>query len=219
MDDCRIGESTYSIAYLRELAAWAVAGDSASRPARIKCAAWVLCMQPGDVLIQRDDGKLEFFVKRLWGGPTDYMVIPAPRPGNEAFWPPFAWYHDAKKALDDAYLGRGSTAANGATVAGTGNDASARPPLPPDQEWAEYDMLHAALHYYPAGGLASKGIGDIAREQMYRRAYLIRSKHPTGLRLVAHASVRLPALTAVNEVPKPPSKPRFPEGRGGEVLL
>ncbi|ALM82013.1 hypothetical protein ASB57_02650 [Bordetella sp. N] len=227
VEDCRIGESTYSIAYLRKLGAWAVAGDIGSRASRVKCAAWVLCMQPGDVLIQRDDGKLEFLAKRLWGGPTDYLVIPAARPIGETFWPPLGWYYDAKKALDQAHPGCGATAENGAppddtpygTPDGSDEHVSARPPLPPEQEWAEYDMLQAALHYYAAGDLASRGISDIAREQMYRRAYLIRSMHPTGLRLVAHASVCLPALITAHTAPNPPPKPPFPEGRANPAFL
>jgi len=230
----RIAGNTFSVDYLRELAAWSEAGESGSWHTRMECAALVLCMHPGDVLIQRDDGKLEFLVKALWGGGGDYVVIPIPRPADKLdFWPPLTWDRDARTALGTAYPGWGSTAANGtslscssASVGGSAAStptldrraelaaeadahASARPPLPPEQAWADYSMLDAALHY-SAGDLSGQHITNIARKQIRDRAYLVRSKHPRGLRVVSHCSVRLPALIAAHKAPNPQSADDMP---------
>lgn len=221
----QIAKNTFSIDYLRTLAAWSEAGRSGSWHARMECAALVLCMRPGDVLIQRDDGKLEFLVKALWGGAGDYVVIPIPRPADKlGFWPPLSWDSHARTALGTAYPGWGATAADGSSVSRSGSSASssvastpnfgppaemlanddkhasARPPLPPEQEWADYSMLDAALRE-SADGVAGEHITNIARKQIRARAYLVRSKHPRGLRDVSHVSVHLPALIDAHKAP------------------
>lgn len=207
-EDVRIGKNTFSQAYVRKLVAWSEAGESGSMHARKECALFLLCMQPGDVLIHRDDGKLEFLVKRLWGGSADYDVIPVPwPPGETRFWPPVTWVCDAGTALR--------------AVAGADHYASDRPPLPPAQEWADEHMLEAALRSEPnhagrdlAGNGIRRHISDIARKQIRATAYLVRSKYPRGLRDVAHASVWLPVLTAAHpsrttarRTPPPPRPP------------
>lgn len=200
-EDVRIGKNTFSQAYVRKLVGWSKAGESGSLQAREECALLLLCMQPGDVLIHRDDGKLEFLVKRLWGGFADYDVIPVPwRQGDTRFWPPVIWVCDAGTALS--------------AVAGADQHASDRPPLPPAQEWADEHMLDVALRGEPND--AGRGhISGIARKQIRHTAYLVRSKYPRGLRDVAHATVWLPALTAAPPSPatarRTPPLPRPPD--------
>ncbi|WP_233238876.1 hypothetical protein [Bordetella sp. LUAb4] len=237
MGYCRVGKNTFSIPYLRTLAAWAQAGESGSWHARMECAPLVLCMEPDDVLIQRDDGKLEFLVKSRKIGSADYFVIPVPWPKEELrLWPPVPLDHDAKTALAIAYPGWLSTAADGTSLSCSGPSvgssaastpnigrraervadadkfASARPPLPREQAWADYGMLDAALHSSP-GDNSAQHISNIARKQIRNIAYLVRSKHPMGLKFVSHLSVRLPALIEDHKAPSPLTVGEMPSPR------